>query len=81
MGATEYYNAIGGEKLYYQSFFRENNLGLKFVKENNVTYTQFGNEFVPDLSIIDIMMFCSKEQIAELLTKFTLEEGFEKPEE
>ena len=81
MGATEYYNAIGGKKLYYQCFFRENNLGLKFVKENHVTYTQFGDEFIPDLSIIDIMMFCSKEQIAELLTKFILEEGFEKPEE
>lgn len=78
-GATEYYNAIGGNKLYCQKFFRENGLGLKFVKTNSdVSYRQYeGKEFVPNLSIIDIMMFCSKDQIAELLTEFSLEEGYE----
>lgn len=77
--ATEYYNAIGGKKLYYQNFFRENGLGLKFLKANDITYKQFGDDFVPNLSIIDIMMFCSKEEIADLLTEFSLDEGYEKP--
>jgi hypothetical protein len=81
-GATEYYNAIGGTKLYYQEFFRENGLGLKFVNTNSdIKYQQLDNEFVPNLSIIDVMMFCSKEQIADLLQRFDLEEGYEKPEE
>ncbi len=83
MGATEYYNAIGGTKLYCQKFFRENGLGLKFLKANeSIQYQQFaGNEFVPNLSIIDIMMFCSNEQISEMLGEFTLEDGFESFEE
>ncbi|WP_022760637.1 WbqC family protein [Butyrivibrio sp. AD3002] len=82
-GATEYYNAIGGTKLYCQKFFRENGLGLKFLKaREDITYTQLGGkEFVPNLSIIDIMMFCTKEQIAEILTQFTLEDGYESFEE
>ncbi len=80
--ATEYYNAAGGTKLYYQNFFRENGLGLKFVNTNpDVVYEQFGGEFVPNLSIIDVMMFCSKEQIVELLNAFTLVDGYECPED
>lgn len=78
-GATEYYNAIGGTKLYCQKFFRENGLGLKFVKANeDIRYKQFDSDkFVPNLSIIDIMMFCSDDQITEMLTRFSLEDGFE----
>ena len=79
MGATEYYNAIGGTKLYCQKFFRENGLGLKFLRANDtIKYQQFeGQDFVPNLSIIDIMMFCSKEEISKLLQEFTLEDGYE----
>lgn len=80
--ATEYYNAIGGTKLYFQNFFRENEMGLKFVNTNpDISYEQLGGEFVPNLSIIDVMMFCSKEQIKDLLNSFTLVDGFESPED
>lgn len=79
--ATEYYNAIGGTKLYYQSFFRENGLGLKFVHTNDVMYQQFGSQFVPNLSVLDMMMFCSQEQIAEFLNACCLEDGYESEEE
>ncbi len=37
-----------------------------------IKYKQFNNEFVPWLSIIDVMMFNSKEQIQEYLNKYTL---------
>lgn len=79
--ATEYYNAIGGTKLYFQNFFRENGLGLKFVQTDEIKYEQFGEEYVPYLSILDIMMFCSDEQIADLLSKYTLVDGYESPED
>ena len=80
--ATDYYNASGGTGLYFQQFFRENGLGLKFVKMNDsVRYKQFTDDFTQSLSIIDVMMFCSEEEIADLLTQFTLEEGYEKPED
>ncbi len=76
-GATDYYNAIGGTRLYSQHFFRENGLGLRFVQTNDFTYKQFKDEFVPNLSIIDIMMFCSEEQIADILNAYTLVKGYE----
>ncbi len=82
LGATEYYNAIGGTKLYFQDFFTANGLELKFVNmDQDVSYKQFCDDFIPNLSIIDVMMFCSKEQIAELLNKYELVDGYESPED
>ena len=78
LGATEYYNAIGGTSLYNQSFFRENGMNLRFVKTDpGLRYQQFEDEFVPNLSIIDIMMFCSDKEISSLLGQFSLETGDE----
>ncbi len=49
-----------------------NNIELNFIKSNPLQYKQFNNEFVSWLSIIDIMMFNSKEQIKEYLNSYTL---------
>ncbi len=74
--ASEYYNAIGGENLYSRKFFAERGITLRFVRCNeNLTYKQFNDEFVPKLSIIDVMMFNNKEQIQRLLEGYTLEAG------
>lgn len=67
LGATEYYNAIGGYSLYSSDLFEERGMKLKFIKMNNIIYKQFNNEFQPNLSIIDVMMFNSQERIKELL--------------
>ncbi|MDO4813017.1 MAG: WbqC family protein [Eubacteriales bacterium] len=75
LGATEYYNAIGGQELYSFEVFEEGNIALKFVKTEPIFYQQFGNEFQSNLSIIDVMMFNSKEEIKEMLGKYTLIEG------
>ena len=45
--------------------------------DDDISYKQLNNEFVPSLSIIDVMMFNSKEQISELLLRYTIEEGYE----
>lgn len=80
--ATEYYNAIGGTKLYFHKFFRDNGVDLKFVHTNSdIAYEQFGGEFIPNLSIIDVMMFCSDEQIKDLLNSYTLVDGYESEED
>ncbi len=78
--ADEYINAIGGTGLYFQDFFRQNGLGLKFVKSNeDISYNQMRDEFVQNLSIIDVMMYCSDVEIKELLGKYTLVDGYESP--
>lgn len=33
---------------------------------------QFGGEFVPDLSIIDMLMCCSKEEIQQILNEYDI---------
>ena len=72
LGGDEYYNAIGGQELYSYDYFEENNLKLSFVSTDKIEYKQFNNEFVPYLSIIDVMMFNSKEEIKKILNMYTL---------
>ena len=73
LGATEYYNAIGGKKLYTAQDFRDNGIGLKFLRTEAIEYKQFDNEFISNLSIIDVMMFNSKEEVKKMLDLYTLE--------
>jgi WbqC-like protein family len=70
--ATTYINPIGGIELYDKNIFLNNGIDLTFLKMNNVSYTQFDNEFVPSLSIIDVLMFNSTSELKKLLTKFNL---------
>jgi WbqC-like protein family len=64
-GADIYINAIGGLELYSKEEFSAHNIQLKFLKSKPYEYKQFNNEFVPWLSIIDVMMFNSKDQLIE----------------
>jgi len=70
--ATTYVNAIGGVDLYSKETFKLNNIDLKFIKSQPITYSQFGNTFIPWLSIIDVMMFNSKDTIKEYLNSYIL---------
>ena len=57
VGATTYVNAIGGMELYSKETFREKGIELKYIQSKPFEYAQFGNAFVPWLSIIDVLMF------------------------
>ena len=70
--ASEYHNPIGGTELYFKEDFAEAGIDLKFIKTNDIIYKQFKNDFVSNLSIIDLMMFNSKEQIIEFLDRYEL---------
>ena len=72
LGADEYFNAIGGEKLYSYETFLSQNIKLRFLKTGNIKYQQFNNEFEPNLSIIDVMMFNSVNQIKTELEIYEL---------
>jgi len=64
-GADVYINSVGGQELYSKEEFSAHGIDLMFLKTKPFEYKQFNNEFVPWLSIIDIMMFNSKDQIIE----------------
>ena len=57
VGADTYVNAIGGSELYSKECFRQRGIDLKFIQSKPFEYGQFGDAFVPWLSIIDVMMF------------------------
>lgn len=72
MGADEYYNSIGGQSLYSYSDFEKHGVKLRYLKTNISKYKQFNDEFVPGLSIIDIMMFNSVSDIKNKLEEYEL---------
>ena len=65
-----YLNSIGGVGLYSKERFKEQGIDLHFLKTNDFIYKQFNNNFVPFLSIIDVMMFNPIEEIKEYLNSF-----------
>lgn len=65
IGADVYINPIGGKELYEVKEFQKQGIKLRFLKAKPFTYVQFGNEFLPWLSIIDVMMFNPPETIRQ----------------
>jgi hypothetical protein len=72
LGASEYINLIGGQDLYSKEDFANSRINLKFLNTKKIEYTQYENNFIPRLSIVDVMMFNSKEQISEYLMQYEL---------
>lgn len=70
--ANTYINPIGGTELYNKDTFEKENIKLCFLKGDNIIYKQFDNEFIPSLSILDVMMFNSIQQIQGYLNSYNL---------
>lgn len=67
-GAMTYINPIGGLELYDNATFSAAGIELFFLRARNVGYEQFGEPFVPWLSIIDVMMFNSASSVGNLIS-------------
>ena len=72
LNASKYINAIGGKELYDKKVFQNENIELFFLETELIEYKQFKNEFVGYLSIIDILMHNSQEEIKIMLENYTL---------
>lgn len=72
LGATQYINPRGGVELYQKEEFIKAGIELSFLFSENITYKQFSEDFVPWLSIIDIMMFNSRDSCRNMLSKRNL---------
>ena len=70
--ANHYINPIGGIELYQKEIFEEKGMQLNFIKSKPVQYPQLKNDFVPWLSILDVLMFNSVEQIQTFLNSYEL---------
>lgn len=65
LGAADYINAPGGRGLYDPIAFKNREIHLSFLNTKNISYEQFRPAFVPNLSIIDVMMFNAPGEIRE----------------
>jgi len=71
-GSKNYYNALGGAKLYDKEYFASQGIQLNFCKSIETPYKQFDDNFVPNLSIIDVIMFNSAENTVKILNKYVV---------
>ncbi|MGO4998493.1 WbqC family protein [Oceanisphaera sp. W20_SRM_FM3] len=67
-----YINAPGGRKLYAKQDFVEKGIDLKFIDSLQVVYSQGVDKFVPNLSIIDMLMNCPPSQVIEHMERYEL---------
>ncbi len=70
--ANEYINLSGGKKLYTKEYFIDKKINLQFIESKDIVYKQFKNEFIPWLSIIDVLMFNSVADINKMLGSYEL---------
>lgn len=61
--ATEYLNPIGGNHLFKPEEFKEKKIRLSFFEPKVIKYNQIGRKFTPNLSIIDVLMWQSIEEV------------------
>ena len=76
-GADQYINPIGGQELYDRDRFTESGINLHFIQSKRVEYNQvIGKtgpaEFVPWLSIVDILMFNDINEVRAMFGAFEL---------
>ncbi|WDE12077.1 WbqC family protein [Thalassomonas haliotis] len=73
LGAKHYINPIGGVALYDKKNFSGQGLSLSFLQTDSIRYRQFGHDFLAHLSIIDVLMFNSPQEIRDLLPCYRLQ--------
>ena len=66
-GADRYVNASGGRELYAHGRFAAEGIDLRFLTPQPIEYPQFGDAFVPWLSIVDVLMFNPVARVREYL--------------
>jgi len=70
--AATYINAIGGRSIYQEEAFSKRGITLQFLKPEISPYVQNGKSFVPNLSILDVMMYNDVSVITEMLKEFEI---------
>ena len=70
--ASEYINPPGGREIFDKERFAAASIQLQFLTANPAEYSQRRREFIPGLSILDVMMFNSRDEIHGMLNDFEL---------
>lgn len=73
VNATSYVNMEGGRDLYNKYSFLKHGVDLQFLKPWLPRYKQFSQEFIEGLSILDVLMFNSIDEIREMLNQYSFD--------
>lgn len=72
-----YVNPPGGKSFFNADKYRKADIELEFLTQELLKYNQRVGVFVPGLSIIDVMMFCSPSEIVSMMNSYKIEKGEE----
>lgn len=72
LGADRYINASGGKELYENKHFIGAGIDLKFLEASKFEYNQFNKPNTQPYSILDALMFNSRQSVREALASFAL---------
>lgn len=73
-GIDHYINASGGKAIYTKEYYAEKRIRLDFLNPELYEYPQFKKPFVPWLSVIDVLMFNSRETVVnDILPSYHLD--------
>ena len=74
LNCLNYVNPKNGKLIYSKNSFKSKDVNLFFINGKSPIYKQFSNdEFVPNLSILDILMHNKISEIQIHLSKYSLE--------
>lgn len=71
-GEISYINPIGGLEFFDRNKYENNGIPIYFQKMNITPYNQKNEIFEPGLSILDVLMFNSVEDVNEMLNLYEL---------
>lgn len=71
-GADTYINAPGGQQLYSKEKYEQSGVKLVFYQSRMQPYDQRQETFHCGLSILDILMFNSKEEVNEMIDDYVI---------
>lgn len=73
LNTKTYINLPGGRELYHDEKFKHAGMNLKFIQPNleKIIYPQFKNNFITNLSFLDIIMFNDKEKVNKFLEDYS----------
>jgi hypothetical protein len=70
--SSDYINSPGGKLLYDKEYFSFNRVKLSFIEVNDYAYSQGSTDFIPHLSMIDVLMWNEIEEVKLMFNKYEL---------
>ncbi len=71
-GYKDYLNAKGGMDIYDKEYFKERQINLNFLDPILTEYHRAKQDYIPGLSILDILAYLSKEEAREMCHRINI---------